>query len=315
MADPATGSRAGDPPVRAGETDPASRARAIVHRRSPVRAWSLIVTMFGDCLSPRGGSIGVGTLQEMAGALGLEPGVVRTALTRLAADGLIERTKVGRHSFASLSPRAEADTRRVAPQIYRFVERPWDGGWRIALLAAAGDRMLVDREALRRAGFGAVAPTVMMAPAGPDGTLYSGRSPDPTASAFLDASGPPGEAATYAGGLWRLDEIAAAYDAFRAGFEPIAAALDAGTRVSDLDALGIRIALVHEFRRIVLRDPLLPAALLPESWPGRGARTLAGRCYALVLPAAERWLDEHGRALDGPLPPPDARLARRFPEP
>lgn len=33
-----------------------------------------------------------------------------------------------------------------------------------------------------------------------------------------------------------------------------------------------RLLLVHEFRRLVLRDPFLPAALLPAGWAGPEAR-------------------------------------------
>ncbi|MEJ1157434.1 PaaX family transcriptional regulator C-terminal domain-containing protein [Prosthecomicrobium sp. N25] len=289
-----------------------ARALAVLHRRSPIRAWSLIVTIFGDCISPRGGSIGVGTLQEIAAALGLDPGVVRTALTRLAADGLVEREKAGRHSFARLSPAAEADTRRVAPQIYRFVERPWSGRWRLAFLAPAGDAAPELRAALLRDGFAPVAPTLVMAPLADDGVLYSGRRPDLARAAVLDAAGPPAEAPSYAADLWPTAATGAAYARFLADFEPVAAALRTPP-AADLDALAIRIALVHEFRRIVLRDPLLPADLLPRDWPGREARALAGRLYGLVLPAAERWLDREARTIDGPLPPPDDRLGRRFP--
>ncbi|MBT9291792.1 PaaX family transcriptional regulator C-terminal domain-containing protein [Prosthecodimorpha staleyi] len=288
-------------------------ALEVLHRRTPIRAWSLIVTMFGDCISPRGGSIGVGSLQDMAGSLGLDAGVVRTALTRLAADGLLERIRVGRNSFASLSPAAEADTRRVAPQIYRFVERPWDGRWRLAFLAPAGEALAETRAALIRQGFALVAPGLAMAPLGADGRLYSGRLPDLAACACLDAAGPPAEAPRYAAGLWPLEGVAQAYRQFLADFSAVEAAVAAGPDLVAIEALAVRIAVVHEFRRLALRDPLLPAEILPADWPGRAARALAGRLYGRVLAPAEAWLDREAKSLDGPLPPPDDRLARRFP--
>ena len=70
--------------------------------------------------------------------------------------------------------------------------------------------------------------------------------------------------------------------------------------------------LVHEYRRIVLRDPILPAEILPTSWPGTAARQLCADIYTRVLPASERWLDVHARG-DGGAPLPRARdLHRRF---
>jgi phenylacetic acid degradation operon negative regulatory protein len=63
---------------------------------------------------------------------------------------------------------------------------------------------------------------------------------------------------------------------------------------------------------VVLRDPLLPTALLPEDWPGRAARQLCGEIYRGLLPASEQWLDQHAVNENGPLPKPVEELARRF---
>lgn len=302
------------------------RATALFGRETPIRAWSLIVTIFGDCVSPRGGTLWLGSLQTIAGSLGIEAGLVRTALSRLAADGLVERTRVGRNSFVALSAAAEAETRRVAPQIYRFVERPWAGRWRFAVTgASARPEEAGLRDRLLRDGFGALAPGVLVAPLGEDDRLYSGRRPDYGGASLYDAVPAQGEGGGASGadraglgpaaaaGLWRLAELAEAHRRFLSDFEPVIADLETGDAPAPLEALAIRIVLVHAFRRMVLRDPLLPAELLPADWPGRDARALAGRLYGLVLEGSERWLDSEARRADGPLPPPDARLARRFP--
>ena len=65
----------------------------------------------------------------------------------------------------------------------------------------------------------------------------------------------------------------------------------------------------------MLRDPLLPTALLPADWPGRAARRLCGEIYRAVLPASEQWLDRHATNETGPLPKPGAELAKRFGNP
>ncbi|WP_272910976.1 PaaX family transcriptional regulator C-terminal domain-containing protein, partial [Falsiroseomonas oryziterrae] len=66
--------------------------------------------------------------------------------------------------------------------------------------------------------------------------------------------------------------------------------------------------LIHEWRRLVLRAPPLPPALLPPDWPGAAARALTAALYRRLTPAAEAWLDAEGRNEDGPLPP--ARASR-----
>jgi phenylacetic acid degradation operon negative regulatory protein len=95
-------------------------------------------------------------------------------------------------------------------------------------------------------------------------------------------------------------------------FEPLRGWLDRRARLSDTEAFTARILLIHHYRRVVLRDPLLPTALLPEDWPGRAARNLCGEIYRGLLPASEQWLDRSGLNETGPLPAAGPELARRF---
>jgi phenylacetic acid degradation operon negative regulatory protein len=63
---------------------------------------------------------------------------------------------------------------------------------------------------------------------------------------------------------------------------------------------------------VVLRDPLLPMALLPKDWPGRSARALCGNIYRALLPASEQWLDRHGSNENGAMPRAIPELRKRF---
>src|SRR5262249_4945072 len=73
-------------------------------KREPSRTGSIIITMFGDAIVPRGGSVWLGTLLEFFETLDIDASVVRTAMSRLTADGWFEREKVGRNSFYRLLP-------------------------------------------------------------------------------------------------------------------------------------------------------------------------------------------------------------------
>ena len=73
-----------------------------------------------------------------------------------------------------------------------------------------------------------------------------------------------------------------------------------------------RLLLVHEYRRLVLRDPMLPDALLPSDWPGLAARRLCAALYPALVAGSERWLDLHAQNEAGRLPPPESDLAARF---
>jgi phenylacetic acid degradation operon negative regulatory protein len=95
-------------------------------------------------------------------------------------------------------------------------------------------------------------------------------------------------------------------------FSPVEAVLSTGETPAPADALVARTLLIHEFRRVVLRDPALPSALLPPDWPGRVARALAAQIYERLVPASERYLDTVARNEDGKLPPPQPSFATRF---
>src|SRR5687767_8359362 len=60
------------------------------HARTPIRAGSLIVTIFGDAVAPRGGELSLASLVEIMAAFRIGAGVVRTALSRLVAEGWFE---------------------------------------------------------------------------------------------------------------------------------------------------------------------------------------------------------------------------------
>jgi phenylacetic acid degradation operon negative regulatory protein len=111
---------------------------------------------------------------------------------------------------------------------------------------------------------------------------------------------------------WQLDALDAAYRGFLAAFGPVADEIAGGTRLTDAQAFQLRTLLVHDWRRVVLRDPLLPGAMLPEGWPGLRALAVVTGVYPKILAASERWLDRHAVNEDGPLPAAAPALDDRF---
>ena len=53
-------------------------------RQRPLRGGSLIVTLFGDAIMPRGGAVALGSLIDLAAPFGLNERLVRTATTRVS---------------------------------------------------------------------------------------------------------------------------------------------------------------------------------------------------------------------------------------
>jgi hypothetical protein len=82
-------------------------------RDRPSRTGALIITLYGDALASRGGSVWLGTLLEVFRAMGVGDGVVRTAVSRLATEGWLSRSRAGRNSFYRLDQagRRESEAR------------------------------------------------------------------------------------------------------------------------------------------------------------------------------------------------------------
>jgi len=273
----------------------------------PSRTGSIIITVFGDAIVPRGGSVWLGTLLEFFNALDIDGGVVRTAMSRLASDGWFERERVGRNSFYRLVKQGRQTFDTASRHIYDPPPSDWTGRFELLLIGNGGDRDAA-REALRNAGFGSPLPGVWVAPSGVP-------VPDEAAGAIrLEVSAEDDSGRRLLAASWPLERTADAYLKFMKTFEPLRGWIGRRERLDDADAFVARILLIHRYRRVVLRDPLLPSVLLPTNWPGRAARKLCGEIYRGLLPASEQWLDRHGTNESGPLPKAVPVLWQRFGE-
>ncbi len=275
------------------------------HAHKPTRIWSLIVTLYGDAVVPRGGSLWIGSLIDIMALFDIDAGHVRTAISRLSSDGWLSRVKRGRASHYRLSKRGEGAFLAATQRIYFDEQKPFDGNLRVAILEPDLADPVATRRALRGVGFVALSPSVQLSLAEPPAKLSARKGVHVLNNKIGKAERQLASAA------WKLPATASAYQAFVAQFSP----LDAASERKDLppqDALVARTLLIHAWRRIVLRDPGLPSALLPGDWPGHAARALTGRIYRRLLAPSERHLDAHARNEEGPLPAPGAALSRRF---
>lgn len=272
-----------------------------LHGRGRLRVWSLVVTIFGDMIVPRGGRVPLAVLQEIAGRIGVEPGALRTAMSRLAADGWVVREREGRNSFYGLAESGRHAFDLATRRIYAGGPPAWNGSWTV--LISPSEVSEEDAEEADALGFVRVSGRAFLRPE-TEGAPEVGDS----FPAMLVVHGTGAEHPETILSFWPSGETADAYRSFVAAFAPLGAALTGGHRLEGIDAVAARTLLIHDWRRIVLRDPGLPAELLPADWPGEEARGIAREIYGAVRQESERWLD--GMGLTGPR---DARaLERRF---
>jgi phenylacetic acid degradation operon negative regulatory protein len=262
----------------------------------PPRARSLIVTVWGDALAPHGGEVWLAGLIRLLAPLGLNDRLVRTSVFRLARDGWLAGETRGRRSRYRLTPGGRARFAAAYRRIYAPPPDAWDGTWEVVVdppgaLAAERQRL---RDDVRWAGFGTLAPGLFVRP------LVDGAAPAdeiPSRVVRLRASDAPGAAralplSTIAPSLWDLPALAHDYRRFLALFGRVIdrfrmRAIEAS---DPSQCFVVRTLLIHAYRRVLLRDPRLPAALLPLDWPGSAAYVLTRDFYRLTQARAEAHL-------------------------
>ena len=239
-------------------------------KREPSRTGSIVITVFGDAIVPRGGSVWLGTLLEFFEQLDIDASVVRTAMSRLTADGWFERNKVGRNSFYRLVQSGRQTFDIATKHIYGPPASDWTGRFELLLIGNGGDRDAA-REALKNAGFGSPLPGVWVAPSGVP-------VPEEAAGAIrLEVSAEDDSGRRLLSESWPLDRTADAYLEVHEDLRAAASLDRRGERLTEADAFTARILLIHHYRRVVLRDPAAADRAVAFGLAGQGGPSAVRR--------------------------------------
>ncbi|MCC6193427.1 MAG: phenylacetic acid degradation operon negative regulatory protein PaaX [Burkholderiales bacterium] len=224
------------------------------------------------------------------------------------------------HGRASRYRLTRDGARRFDDAYRRIYARPaddWHGRWEIVLVHAvpAAQRAAL-REELAWAGFGGLGPTAFLRPS------ESGRAlPSVLATAGVaghavvaTAGDHPGQRplAQVVDGAWDLAALAVDYRRFLARFGAVIERFRDDGEHDPAQSFMVRTLLIHAYRRVLLRDPLLPASLLPLDWPGAAAYALCRDFYRLTHRAAERHLAATLGTDGTAWPPANAAFYARF---
>ena len=287
--------------------------------RKPIRTGSLIVTMFGDSIAPRGGGIWLGSLIGAFETLDIQHRLVRTAVYRLVQDGILTNEAVGRRSYYSLTREGKREFDEATQRIYFEPTTHWNGKWCMVIISNLATAERTDlRKRLTWEGFGNFGTDVLAHP-NPDRArlqhlLDRGKTRD--RAVVLAAELPPDQSNTSLLNMinhaWRLDDLARAYQNYIDLFQPFLRALHNGERLSDEDAFLLRTFMIHEYRKALLRDPALPEALLSPGWSGASAYRLSQALYRLIVDDAEHYVNEKFEGRFGALPQPGGSFTERF---
>ncbi len=285
------------------------------------RAKSLIVTVYGDAVLPHGGSAWLGSLIDLLAHFGLSERIVRTSVFRLCKDDWLINTQIGRRSYYRVTESGQERFAAAGRRVYAPLNRVWDRGWHLLMLPPnALDTETRDR--LRRElawlGFGVAAPNVFAHPDYDEAAMHRLLGELGVADKVVhmkathDRAAGPGALREMVRGFWDVDRLEHDYAGFLGRFRPVWQALAADGAPDPRVAYVLRTLMIHDFRRILLRDPMLPPDLLPPDWPGQEARTLARNLYRRLRQPSESFLMAALTTANGPLPEAQPSFDARF---
>ena len=266
-----------------------------------LKAWSVIITFFGDSVAPRGGAISTTTVQTVMATLNIGAGAVRTAFSRLAKDGWVTRQKVGRNTYYSLSDTGQASFSVAEAVIYAGPSTVGNVNT-VNFFLVTGCPQKTKINDLNNNGIKVTK----------DSYLYTFLSPQQinnlhTAQALIStvkrADVPQ----------WIVDKVAPPSVANHyKHLQKAADTISVNLPEDSLSALAIRTLLIHEWRRLLLRRDQSNSALLPADWPYQDCRQSVSNLYQLLSPAAESWLDTEALSPDGALVKSAIATPQRF---
>jgi phenylacetic acid degradation operon negative regulatory protein len=286
-------------------------------RQRPLRAHSLVITIFGDVVSVHGGEIWLGSLIAALGQFRVAERLTRTSVYRLRQDGWLEVNRQGRRSYVRFTAHGQREYDRAALRIYAAARPVWDGNWTLVLAREVPrPRRAEFRKAMNWAGYGELAPDLYAHPSADRRALMDLLDETELAAVVVVMSAQTlgieaqRNLTSRIVSVWSLDELARRYRRFIARFERIEPALSV-REPAPAQAFVMRTLLVHEYRRLLLQDPDIPAPLLAADWPGEAALSLTARVYHRMADPSLKFI---ATALSGrqPLPAPDAKFRQRF---
>ena len=233
-------------------------------------ARSTLLTVLGEFVHPRGDAVWTASLIEALATLGVEEKAARQALSRTAAEGILEPVRHGRRARWHLTPAGKALLEEGTTRIYTFMrqQRPWDGRW-LVLNVPIPETQRQLRHRLRTRmnwiGLGSPTPGLWITPdAGKQQEVrdvISDLGLDHQAFAWIGPASGIGDESKLLVDAWDLDAVEARYLTFLEEFEQRRADTAAAAFVAQVE-------MVEEWRRFPFLDPDLPGELLDHDWPG-----------------------------------------------
>jgi len=222
---------------------PFELARTTLSNDQTFGVWSLIVTFFGDMAQGDNDRVSGTALTAVCEKLGIKPQAMRVALHRLRKDGWIDSVKMGRRSAYFLTQASREESAKASDRIYTNSTPTFSGlDILISPLKDVPDPWLsAGPEIFVSFRNGTKTPKNSIV------THYDGPVPDWLPKRLI---------------AW---DIVEGYQNFETRMQDITT--DEWPQFSPHEIAAVRVLLVHNWRRLVLRHPVLPLEAFPGDCP------------------------------------------------
>lgn len=288
-------------------------------KQRPLRAGSLIMSLFGDAIKPRAEKVWLGSLFSLLEPFGINERLVRTSVYRLVNEDWLEADKQGRRSYYALTQSGTKRFDNAFEHVYQMEAPHWQGSWCLVFLNQLdSEKKKKIRDELHWLSFGALGNDVMLHPRmnrfDVSTLLQEWHCEQDVIVMQTDSLSGKNPKALYTqvNESWNLDQLADRYHCFIKTFNPLYQSTKDDMNLSNEECHLARTLLIHEYRKIVLKDPQLPDPLLPEDWEGYQAKQLCRSLYQSLLEKSEQWLNEHLENELGKLPAANKDFYLRF---
>src|SRR3984893_7217278 len=244
-----------------------------------VKPRAIVWDLFGDHLRyVQDGVVPMRVLNQLLEVFGVGESTTRVVLSRMRREGWFTTSREGRQTSYALTGRSIAMLDEGRARIFDRGRDAWDGIWRTVIYAVPEDSR-GERDRVRRTlawhGFGPLAAATWISPHPRLETVrdaladLSATRMDRLESRALSRAADREMAFR----CWDLDGLGRDYVELISGYEQLPGAAELAA-LPGPEALRRQVELVSSYRALPFRDPDLPAALLPEGWPGRRAHAL-----------------------------------------
>ncbi|PHR83780.1 MAG: phenylacetic acid degradation operon negative regulatory protein PaaX [Colwellia sp.] len=292
-------------------------------KQSRISCTSMVVTVFGDIVSQHGSWIWLSSLIKALEPLGFNERQVRTSVYRLVQSNWLQGNKVGRCSYYCFTDFAMAYYEKAARRIYAADQADWNQNWILVLPISVPDNKKEEFvKSLLWQGFNTLVSGLYAHPSCDSSSLNEAIHELGLADNVIILNGSVADLNSQSvikaliKDRWKLSELETSYRDFLNFHRPLCHLLlnkhNKSEQLSTTEYFLLRVILIHDYRRILLRDPDFPQAMLKQGWVGYEAHDLVKRMYKVLGEPSTAYIEENMENAQGKLPEASNKFYQRF---